>query len=117
MAIEFEKVRGGGAILSPPPPFIEVDTFLFVVDFVFTPTKSQYSILTGIRGDMPPVRVGQALHLLAPDGQETSTYIAGFPMIRHGDNLMSISVPGLIKEENVPVGTQVWAVKGSSERS
>ncbi|RYG68466.1 hypothetical protein EON80_11615 [bacterium] len=118
MGTEHEKAMSGAGT----PPFIEVDTFLFEVVFVHTLPGQCHALAKGIPRGGPVVRIGQALLLVTPDGQETRTYIKGLPLIRlsldyKGVICDPIEVPISVNKAAIPVGTKVWAVKKNDNES
>jgi hypothetical protein len=70
--------------------------------------------------ELPTIRVGAQIRLVAPDGTYFETQISGFKKISYGrkqarDKIcMPISLPPSISKEQIPVGTEVFLLTAKS---
>ena len=93
------------------------DTHLFTVLDAFV-LSGKLTLVPGLpqNPDLPTIRVGAQIHLVAPDGTSVESHIAGFEKISYGRKLprdkisMPISLPSSVLKSQVPAGTEVFLV-------
>lgn len=93
------------------------DTHLFTVLDAFV-LSGKLTLVPGLpqNPDLPTIRVGAQIHLVAPDGTSVESHIAGFEKISYGRKLprdkisMPISLPSSVLKTQVPAGTEVFLV-------
>ena len=93
------------------------DTHLFTVLDAFV-LSGKLTLVPGLpqNPDLPTIRVGAQIHLVAPDGTSVESHIAGFEKISYGRKLprdkisMPISLPSSVLKTQVPSGTEVFLV-------
>lgn len=93
---------------------------LFTVEDSFTIEHRGVVILPGLALEGSDVfRVGDPLELCRPDGSLVRTHIAGLPMFSRPPSLTHVPVllSGELKQEDVPVGTDVWSVHADTTES
>ena len=91
------------------------DIFLFTVVDAFA-LSGKLTLVPGLpqNPDLPTIRIGAQIRLVAPDGTSFETHIAGFEKISYGrkqprDKIcMPISLPAAIAKSQVPAGTEVF---------
>ncbi len=97
------------------------NTYLFTVVDAFA-LSGKLTLVPGLpqNPDLPTIRIGAQIRLIAPDGAAIETQIAGFEKISYGrkqprDKIcMPISLPATISKQQVPVGTEVFLVTSKS---
>jgi hypothetical protein len=93
------------------------DIFLFTVVDAFA-LSGKLTLVPGLpqNPDLPTIRVGAQIRLVAPDGTSVEAQIAGFEKISYGRKLprdkisMPISLPSSVLKTQVPSGTEVFLV-------
>ena len=93
------------------------DTHLFTVLDAFV-LSGKLTLVPGLpqNPDLPTIRVGAQIRLIAPDGTSVESHIAGFEKISYGRKLprdkisMPISLPSSVLKSQVPAGTEVFLV-------
>ena len=93
------------------------DTHLFTVLDAFV-LSGKLTLVPGLpqNPDLPTIRVGAQIRLVAPDGTSVEAHIAGFEKISYGRKLprdkisMPISLPSSVLKSQVPAGTEVFLV-------
>lgn len=92
-------------------------TYLFTVVDAFA-LSGKLTLVPGLpqNPDLPTIRIGAQIRLVAPDGTSFETHIAGFEKISYGrkqprDKIcMPISLPASIAKAQVPAGTEVFLI-------
>ena len=95
--------------------------YLFTVVDAFA-LSGKLALVPGLpqNPDLPTIRIGAQIRLVAPDGTSIETHIAGFEKISYGrkqarDKIcMPISLPSSIAKQSVPTGTEVFLVTSKS---
>jgi hypothetical protein len=91
------------------------DHFLFAVVDAFA-LAGKLTLVPGLpqNPDLPTIRIGAQIRLVAPDGTAFETHIAGFEKISYGrrqprDKICTpISLPSSIAKDSIPAGTEVF---------
>jgi hypothetical protein len=91
--------------------------YLFTVVDAFS-LAGKLTLVPGLpqNPDLPTIRVGAQIRLVAPDGTSVETQIAGFEKISYGrkqarDKIcMPISLPANLTKAHIPAGTEVFLV-------
>ena len=93
--------------------FTVVDAFALAGKLTLVPGLPQ-------NPDLPTIRVGAQIRLVAPDGAAVETQIAGFEKISYGrkqarDKIcMPISLPANLAKAHIPACTEVFLVTSKS---
>lgn len=91
------------------------DIFLFTVVDAFA-LSGKLTLVPGLpqNPELPTIRIGAQIRLVAPNGTSFETHIAGFEKISYGrkqprDKICTpISLPSAIAKTQIPAGTEVF---------